>query len=256
MLSLQKASMLPHALTLARKKLSQYAQRLLPLSCLLCQQGITTGLVCHTCYQDLKQTYPHCLRCGLPLTSTESMCGQCIRKPPKFSSLHACGLFQPPLNQLIYHLKYQKQSIYSYILGQLMAEKISAYTASSANITLPQALLPIPLHPRKERQRGFNQAQLIAEHCAKTLNLPCQSNWVKRVKNTTSQTQLNVKQRKRNMQQAFKVTALPAQLNHVAIIDDIVTTGATVDSLCKELQKAGVSQIEIWCICRTPTTRP
>ncbi|MCE2594746.1 ComF family protein [Motilimonas cestriensis] len=256
MLSLQKAPMLPHALTLARKKLGQYAQCLLPLSCLLCQQGIATGLVCHTCYQDLKQTYPHCLRCGLPLPTTESMCGQCVRTPPKFTKLHACGLFEPPLNQLVYHLKYQKQTTYSCVLGQLMAERIHTHAAESVTINLPQALIPVPLHPRKERQRGFNQAQLIAEHCAKTLAIPWHSHWVKRVKNTTSQTQLNIKQRKRNMHQAFKVAALPAQLDHVAIIDDIVTTGATINSLCKGLQKAGVKQIEIWCICRTPTTRP
>ena len=252
--SLKNSLMLPQAITLARVKLYQYCQQILPLSCLLCQQGVKAGLVCPTCYQDLKQTYPHCERCGLPLASQQSQCGQCISRPPIFTQLTACGLFDAPLYQLIYKLKYQQQAIYSQVLGRLLAEQIRARDDMNPAHP-PQALIPVPLHPRKEQQRGFNQAQLIANHSAKQLNIPCQARWLTRVKDTASQTQLNLKQRQKNMQQAFAINHLPAGIKHVAIVDDIVTTGATVHSLCKALRHAGVDQIEIWCICRTPPNR-
>lgn len=253
--SLKNSPMLPQAIALARVKLYQYCQQILPLSCLLCQQGVKAGLVCPICYQDLKQIYPHCERCGLPLASQQSQCGQCISHPPIFTQLTACGLFDAPLYQLIYKLKYQQQAIYSQVLGRLLAEKINARYGANAQAPRPQALIPVPLHSRKERQRGFNQAQLIANHCAKQLNIPCQAHWLTRVKDTASQTQLNLKQRQKNMHQAFAIKHLPVGIKRVAIIDDIVTTGATVYSLCKALRQAGVEQIEIWCICRTPPYR-
>ncbi len=244
--------MLPQAIRHASQKLAQHGQHLLPLSCLLCQQGVSTGVICTTCLSDLKQVYNHCQHCGLPLPSTQPRCGHCLAHQPNYDRLFACGLFRAPLNQVVFHLKYAKQPLFAKILGNLMAEAISQQR--SPNLPLPELLLPVPLHRHKERQRGFNQAGLIAQHCSHALKIPIDTKAVTRIKNTQSQTQLNRHQRQQNMRNAFKQTVDLNGINHLAIIDDIVTTGATVNSLSAELKKAGVEQIEIWCVCRTPTT--
>lgn len=249
MLIIRNWAMLPQVLRHASQKLTQYGQTLLPLSCLLCQQGVTAGVICPTCAADLEQSYCHCLRCGLPLPSTQTQCGHCLAHQPNFERLYACGLFRPPLNQVVFQLKYAKQPLFANILGQMLANQVKQQLPASQS--LPELLVPVPLHAKKERQRGFNQAQLIAQHCGQQLNIPVNTTAVKRIKNTQSQTQLTRQQRQQNMHRAFKQMTALQGISHLAIVDDIVTTGATANSLSQVLKQAGVKKIDIWCVCRT-----
>ncbi|MCE2573529.1 ComF family protein [Motilimonas eburnea] len=256
MFSIQKWVMLPQLFAHASQKLTHHGQQFLPFSCLLCQQGLTSGVVCPTCSKDLTQAYCRCLRCGLPLPSTQGNCGHCLAHPPQYDRLLACGLFCPPLNQVVFQLKYAKQPLFAKILGQRLACEVQQQTDFNqlSAEPLPELLLPVPLHPQKEHQRGFNQAQLIAQHCSRQLDIPTETRAIKRVKNTQSQTQLTRQQRQHNMRRAFKPVGSLQGIKHLAIIDDIVTTGATVNSLTKVVKQAGVKRVDVWCICRTPTT--
>lgn len=113
----------------------------------------------------------------------------------------------------------------------------------------PQLLIPVPLHPKRYRERGFNQAIEISRHLSSNLNIPLAMNLCVRHRITPPQTSLGKKERKTNLRNAFRLAA-PIATDHVAIIDDIVTTGATVTELTKTLKKAGVKRTEIWCIAR------
>ena len=117
-------------------------------------------------------------------------------------------------------------------------------------VNLPQALIPMPLHPRRQRERGFNQALEITKSISRHLDIPIIKNAVIRSKNTLSQTTLSAKERKKNMRQVFELTDKTIQYHHVAIIDDVVTTGVTVNELAKTLKRANIDQIDIWACAR------
>ncbi|RJG51583.1 ComF family protein [Motilimonas pumila] len=232
----------------ASTKLLQWLEACLPLSCLLCQQGITQGLVCSTCQQDLLQCQHYCLQCGYLLQDPHCQrCGPCSHDPKPVILRHG-GLLQPPLNQMIYRLKYDKQALFAPILAQLLYQQLRSQTPTS----WPQVLIPTPLHPIKQWQRGFNQASLLALALSKQLSIPVHHSLCKKVKHTPSQTQLSKPQRKQNMQHAFRCQRHDYQ--RLAIIDDIYTTGSTSLSLAKAITAQACYPdvtIEIWTIART-----
>ena len=118
----------------------------------------------------------------------------------------------------------------------------------SKKSVLPKLVIPVPLHPKRLKERGFNQSQLIGKSIAKTLNIPCSTKGVKRIVNTQAQSGLNSTERKRNIKNAFSVErSLP---DHIAIVDDVVTTGMTVSELARQARKCGVKRIDVWCIAR------
>ncbi len=113
----------------------------------------------------------------------------------------------------------------------------------------PEVLIPVPLHPKRYRERGYNQAVEIARPICKRFALPMDGHTCRRIIRTNAQSKENAEERARNIAGAFSVSALPYQ--HVAVIDDVVTTGATVNELCYEIKKAGVERIDVWCLART-----
>ena len=115
---------------------------------------------------------------------------------------------------------------------------------------LPECIIPVPLHPQRLRVRGFNQALELARIIAKQLNIPLNYSLCQRDKSTPFQSGLSAKQRKQNLKNAFIVTK-PHAYKHVAIFDDVVTTGTTVNELAKQLKNSGVETIEVWAIART-----
>ncbi len=139
------------------------------------------------------------------------------------------------------------------LLGQLITQSITRHFTNT-EIQQIDYLLPVPLHHKKQRQRGFNQTQLLSHLISKQLTIPILLETVKRHKQTTAQEGLSLQKRKKNLNNAFSIT--PDRVNtlkgtYIVIIDDVVTTGATVNSLCQLLLQAGVKQIDVWCICRT-----
>ncbi len=226
-----------------RKKLSIW---LLPYTCILCGQNSTREQdLCEPCYADLPILENTCFRCGRPLTTHLSLeCGTCLAHPPLFDTTHALFFYQPPITRLIMDLKFGQSLINARLLGELLAEKIN-----TCNVSLPEAILPVPMHPNRLKERGFNQTIEIARPISKMLNIPLMLSHVKRIKHTAAQATLNAKERQQNTQFAFHITQ-DIPFKHIAIVDDIVTTGSTVGELCSTLKSAGVARIDVWCCAR------
>ena len=161
---------------------------------------------------------------------------------------------------LYYFIKYAKQLIYGELLAELLSKSLQQ-NVSERQLTDINYLLPIPLYKQKHRQRGFNQAQIIASSLAKQLQISLLLETVERHKQTKAQEGLSLQKRKKNLKDAFSITCNQQNKlsgSYIVLIDDVVTTGATVNSLCSVLLQAGVKRIDVWCVCRTalPTQKP
>ncbi|MCK5819548.1 MAG: ComF family protein [Psychromonas sp.] len=187
----------------------------------------------------------------MSLPKSQVFCGYCLKQPHHFSSIHAIGDYVSPLSSLIKKFKYSKSLLEGELLGILLVRSI-LFNFSDNKIGAVDYLLPVPLHLDKLRKRGFNQAELIAQVVSKALRIPILYNTAIRNKNTVAQEGLSLYQRKKNLNGAFFIKNNQALKNkHIVIIDDVVTTGATVNSLCKALIEKNVKQLDIWCISRT-----
>lgn len=226
-------------------RLTSILQRVLPNYCLLCKNPSGSKLaLCRPCIALLPwHTEPCCDCCSIPLP-TAALCGRCQRNPPAFTQVVAPLLYQPPIDQFVYKLKFSHKLIYAHLLGHLMVHNLI-----DKKRPLPQALIPVPLHPKRLQTRGFNQAGELAKILARELNLKCLHFSLSRSKPTQPQAQLKAKARARNVKSAFK---LEQSINYssIAVIDDVITTTATVREVCLTLQQAGVKQIEVWAAAR------
>jgi ComF family protein len=221
---------------------------ILPITCVLCGQTTNASQpnICPACTKDLPWIQAACLRCGLPLPSTYRVCGQCLRVPPPYQRLQGLFSYDFPVDQLILGLKFQHHLLYARLLGSLMAECCARYYTTG--IPLPSMLIPVPLHKQRLRQRGFNQATELAKWVKRRLGVPIGYGCLQRVKYTEAQMELPLAQRAGNVKQVFAAKrAIP---EHVAVIDDVVTSGHTIQALSQVLQKAGAKQIDVWCIAR------
>ncbi len=205
---------------------------------------------CEVCIELLPWTADRCFRCARPLAmGLEAIyCETCRERPPSFDRMQALFHYEPPINRMITKLKFSGDLAYGRILGTLLAQTLQA---DSHRYPLPQALVPVPLHHKRWVHRGFNQAQELALVAHKTLGIPLLDKICMRVKETPAQSTLDKGNRKTNLRKAFRVQALePLPFEHLAIIDDVVTTGSTVDALAAVLKDAGVEQVDVWCIAR------
>ncbi|MEH6452943.1 MAG: double zinc ribbon domain-containing protein [Psychromonas sp.] len=238
---------------LTQQTFKRLIDRLLPTQCLLCKLSSHNKLICTDCQNALIKPRSCCLCCGLPLTRSLAFCGDCLKKKHKFTRLHAISDYLPPYPGIIKKFKYSKQLIQGELLGELLVQSLKL-NLSTQQIDDVDYLLAVPLHTKKLRQRGFNQAQLIANIIAKQLDILMLPDLVNRHKATHVQENLTAVQRKRNLDKAFSINlAQKDKLTdaYIVIIDDVVTTGATANSLCQTLLDAGARRVDIWCICRT-----
>jgi len=221
-----------------------------------------TPIICHYCHQHLPKSRETCISCGLPLYKTTNNntrakpqldlsldgsipCGECLKQSPSYDRTLSGFHYEPPINEFITQLKYSAQFQLLPLLCGYLLNNIKQHYLNKA---LPEALIPVPLHSKKLVQRGFNQSQLIAAQLAKMLDLQIISKGIRRVKQTKAQSGLDSVERKSNMKNAFSIEVkLP---NHVAIVDDVVTTGMTVSELAKQARLHGASQIDVWCLAR------
>ena len=219
-----------------------------PRHCFLCHGAIPSHIhgLCEACYADLPLIQHACRRCAIPLAASEAeICAQCLQDPPWFDRSIIPFLYATPLQQMTTQLKFQQRMHFLPTLAQLAIEKILLRSAA-----LPELLLPVPLHPRRLKQRGFNQAAELASYFSRHSGVACKDNLCTRQFDTQHQTGLDARARQKNIRNAFQVKPLH-QYHHVAIVDDVVTTGSTVNELAKTLKKAGVEKIEVWAIART-----
>lgn len=229
----------------------EYIQSRLPGRCLLCgvrsparQNG---GLdLCPDCQHDLAPVLHPCQACGQPLLAQKSLCGHCQRQPPPYARTYAPWLYAPPLDGLILQLKTPAALAPARTLGQLLARQLHA-----AAVTRPDLLIPVPLHHRRLRERGFNQAALLTQQLAMALVLPWRADLLHKVRESADQRGLNRQQRHRNLRHCFACQPLPAGC-HVVLVDDVVTTGATAWAASRALRQAGAGRVDIWALARTP----
>ncbi|WP_420795212.1 ComF family protein [Legionella moravica] len=231
-----------------RQKLMSITQSLrLPSICTLCNQFHKGTLaVCTFCIGLIKPLGPACTHCASPLPDEHYLiCGSCIKKPPHYDNAVIGYTFDEPLRSLIHQFKYHNGLYLRNFLCHLMLNTVQKTQH------IPQCLIPVPMHPLRIKQRGFNQAALLAKKLARKLNIPYDLTSCQKRINTAPQASLDKEQRQKNLSKAFHVTPLPYE--HVAIIDDLLTTGNTVNELALVLKKAGIKKVDVWCCARTVT---
>ncbi len=227
--------------TLAHR-FGQLYSKLMPIPCLLCGSSSGSDCLCQACREHLPILGHSCPRCASPLQQT-ALCGHCLNKPPEQDASFSLFRYHSPIDRLIVDLKYHDTLALSRFFAAQMAGQLKERA-------LPQLLIPIPLHPRRLRQRGYNQSLELAKQLSKQLTIPVRHDILMRIKDTPPQASLPFSERKNNMKEAFQInsTDIPA---HIALIDDVLTTGHTVNVAAKILRKIGVQNIEVWTIART-----
>jgi len=231
-----------------------FARALFPPVCLLCRgrgQLLDDGErvdLCRACEIEMPWNEKACRICALPLPPTHEtgdLCATCLYRPPPYIASTVPLRYAYPLDHLVHGLKFRGELACGRVLGQLFAQHVDA----TRRDPLPELIIPVPLAPRRYRQRGFNQAHELAGPLARLLRVPVRPDLVVRQKETLEQLPLDRKQRRRNVRDAFAApAALPAR--HVAILDDVVTTGSTVTELARVLALSGAERIEVWAIAR------
>lgn len=223
---------------------------LYPPHCLLCGgPGRYPRDLCDACDEALPRSAAACPVCALPLPGEApgTSCGRC-RKVPPFAATRAAYLYAPPLDRLVLELKFGGRLGHAGLLGGLLADHLERGAWPR-----PEMLLPVPLHPRRLRARGFNQAAELARPVADRLGVPLHPHGCRRVRDTPAQSGLEAPARRRNVRGAFAVDARVGG-RRVALVDDVVTTGHTVAELARVLVVAGAERVEVWCLARAPVT--
>lgn len=224
----------------------------LPNYCILCQASSEDTLnLCLHCRKALPElSQPYCSQCAHPLNSDKaSFCARCLKESPAYQQTVAGWLYQFPIDYLINELKNQQRLSHAKVFSQLLTPKIQQHYQDQP---LPDIIIPTPLHWRRLWQRGFNQSDELVRYLSHRFNIPIQR-CLKRIRYTEKQQGLNAKQRRHNLHSAFAVPHQQAiQGKIIALVDDVVTTGTTVQLMSECLLTAGAKEIHIWCIARTP----
>ncbi|YCH22468.1 ComF family protein [Pseudomonas sp. D1-3] len=221
-------------------------------TCLLCDERVDTPLpLCAGCEAELPWLGAHCQVCALPLAVDGLTCGNCLKRPPPFSRVEAPWGYGFPVDALINRFKHQARWPIGRLLGDLLARHLAH--AFNEGLPRPDLLLPVPLSPKRQRQRGFNQAQMLAEVLSRALQIAPRSDWLLRIGDPPAQQKLDAAARRRNLRGAFTLSpsARPNGL-HLALVDDVLTTGATAQQLARLLIRAGALRVDVYCLARTP----
>lgn len=224
--------------------------KLLPGCCLLCSKPTWRQQdLCPACQNSLPYNTHHCRSCAQPLpvsVDNGSLCGRCQQKPPLFDHCFAPFRYQDALVSLHHGFKFHHQLAAGRLMAELMYEQLAMRSRP-----LPRLLLPTPLHPGRLRERGFNQAQELTAILSSKLEIPVDSTSLYRSRDTRAQSGLTKKERRKNIRNAFALSSKISS-RHVAVIDDVMTTGLTVNEISRMLHASGASKIEIWVFARTP----
>jgi ComF family protein len=211
--------------------------------CLLCGAATHAGLLCPGCRGDLPLLPERrCPRCAQP-TPLGEVCGGCLRHPPAFGRCTAVYRYAHPLDSLIQALKYRGELAVARYLGADLADRLLAAPR-------PDLIIPMPLHPYRLRERGFNQAAELARHLARRVARPIVLDACLRCRDSAPQAGLSLKARIKNMRGAFNCHADLAG-RHVALVDDVMTSGASMQALAQAAIDAGATEVSAWVIART-----
>jgi ComF family protein len=222
------------------------AARLPQPRCLVCREAGCDGrALCATCAATLPWLRSACLRCATPLPQVDGICGHCLGRPPPLARVHAAFLYGAPVDRLLPRLKFHRDLAAGRLLAGCMADAFAA-------VPHPDALIAVPLHPARLRHRGYDQAQELAQPLARALGVPLLRGTLLRIRDTAAQSRLDAPARKRNLRGAFAVPAGMRLPRHVALVDDVMTTGATLHAAAAALRRAGAGRVDAWVCARVP----
>lgn len=224
-----------------------------PCLCAGCGTPVEASrLFCAKCEADLAMvTAPFCQICGHPFTSSqgnEHVCGECLRQPPFFKAARSVFIYKEPIKRAITQFKFLGCTA----LAELFVKAIITHLNEFIKQIAPDIIIPVPLHLHRLRERGYNQCLLLAQHMARTLGIPCKKRVLRKVKPTIPQVGLSSYQRRLNIKGSFAVFDQDAvQGKRILLIDDVLTTGSTVNECAKVLVKAGADGVWVITLART-----
>lgn len=227
--------------------LRDFLFELIPGSCVLCAAASHRSMdLCEGCERDLPWIGTACQRCGIPLAEN-TCCIACTSKPGPVARTLAPLVYRTPVDRLINRFKHGGNLLAGRVLAEAVAHSVLPGLPAS-----PDILVPVPLHPHRQRTRGFNQAEVIARIFARYLDAQVDTRCCIRNTDSVPQQSLTRAERERNLKGAFRTTRECVGTN-IAIVDDVVTTGTTTRELARSLQRAGAARIDVLAIARTPT---
>ena len=206
--------------------------------------------ICEQCFISLPHNSFCCPTCALPLPpvpqsdSIPLQCGTCLATKSPLARACVPFIYESPSDYIVHQLKYHGSLKFGRAMGELLANSLEGAAS-------PDLLIPVPQHPHRLRQRGFNHAMLIADTTGRRLGIPVDSEIAYKRDDRPSQSGLNAKARKLNMRDAFVINT-EIKVEHIAVVDDVMTTGATSSALAKALRRAGCKQVSLWAFARTP----
>lgn len=219
---------------------------LLPPRCLLCGGAAQSTLdLCAACAADLPRNDHCCARCAEPLPQSVALCGACQKHEPPWHAAWAPFQYGWPLDKLEQRFKFSA----SLASGRALAQ---VWMALPPPRPLPSLIVPVPLHARRLRSRGYNQALELARPVARQLRVPLARGLLLRTRDTSAQTVLPAAERRSNVRGAFEVNARQPLPDHVVVLDDVMTTGATLGECARVLKAAGVARVDVWAMARAP----
>lgn len=222
---------------------TKIVRSILPHHCALCGAGTPNRLLCSACDIDLSHyRAPACPICALP-TPNGQVCGACLKNPPAFDRTLAAFSYHFPIDRLLHAFKYSGDLA----LTEILATPLARLAASHPK---PDLLLPMPLHPGRLKERGFNQSLEIAKPISRWLNIPLTADACQRTRDTPTQAGLKWKERRRNVRGAFACD-LDLSGKKIAVLDDVMTTGATLNEISRILKNRGASEVSAWIVART-----
>jgi ComF family protein len=227
---------------------------LFPPICHLCKVFIPDAGDVHLCPRCLEQVTsicsPHCSVCGIPFATEDGIdhiCGPCLAHAPSYHAARAAFVFAGPVQDLIHRFKYSHKTHLHRPLALMTARHLAAFAAGTA----AELIVPVPLHKKRLRWRGYNQAVLLAAVLAKEWRLPVARSALQRTRWTEPQINLAADERQQNVKGAFAVVDPRAVLGRrIILVDDVFTTGSTVEECAKTLKKAGAAEVSIVTVAR------
>jgi ComF family protein len=204
------------------------------------------------CEGDLPSNVRRCELCAEPLHTEHTdarLCGACLQKRPRFDGSVIPFRYFYPMDHMIRRFKYGGAIAIGRVLGELFTQRLSSRSAAA----WPRVLIPIPLARQRFRERGFNQAIVLAEHIHHATKVPLRTDLLVRTRETLEQAGLDQRARRKNIRRAFEINGKAP--SHVAIIDDVVTTGSTANEVARVLKRAGAKHVEVWAVARVEKTR-
>lgn len=220
---------------------------LYPKRCPVCH-GILSdrgNLICPSCEKWLHPIVTdYCLKCGKPVKAEEELCGECRKSHREFDRGQSVFFYNDKMRQSLLRYKYYGNRDYA----EYYAVSLCRYMEREIRMWKPDLIVPVPMHPRKQRERGFNQAADLAEKAGEILKIPMSDQVVQKTKATRSQKKLNAAERKQNLRMAFQATERLDGLR-ILVIDDVYTTGSTIEAMAHVLKAAGADKVFFVTLC-------